>query len=530
MKIKTWMATGVAMGVILAASVLITRPLLADPAGKLINDYDGAMASWEMARVTDKLARLDFTGFWDGEIFFPHQDSLAFSDPYIGLALLLVPVWLLTGEPIALQTMAVLLSVSLTGLMLYFWLEELSGKKVVSLVLSLIWITSPLYVVFLGHVNTAFLPGMILGLLALTKLTQKDSIHWWYVWCAAFWWQTVTAPMTGAFMGLIFLGWWGLFRPFRIRLGKDWRQVFGLFVVVVIALAPVLIPFMRVSERYEYVRSIREAAHFSLSLDQLAGDFISPLLFGVIGLGGVAAFYYRKKGLYDKKLWILGLGLLVLALGPVLKWQGETVKIPFPIPLPYSVLYYLVPPLQAFRAVIRFIVPGSVVLLGAAVYGLRLMPHRSLLSLSGLMVVLMLVWFPRITVADMATKDEYPHYVYWLRDQAEGVVIELPIFRWGSDEFSKNETQRMLYQTVHTKPLVNGYSGFSPPEWEKMVALMQEMDVGQAMMDYLREYGAEYVVIHPGEYLSWRGEAVDITELEVVYKDAEAVIVDLRLF
>jgi glycerol uptake facilitator-like aquaporin len=528
--IKPWLTTGVATGIILAVSVLMARPLLADPAGKLINDYDGAMISWALSRVTDKVARHDFAHFFDGEIFYPHRDTLAFSDPYIGLALLLVPVWVLTHEPIVLQTMAVLLSVSLTGLMLYFWLEELSRKKILSLVISLIWITSPLYVVFLGHVHTAFMPGVILGLLALTKLTQKDSGRWWYVWGVAFWWQTVSAPMTGAFMGLMALGWWGLFKPFRIRLRQDKRQVLGLFVAVLVALVPVLIAFLRVSQRYEYVRSIREAAHFSLSPDQLAGVFASPLLYGAILLGGVMTFFVRKKGLYDKKLWVLGLGLLVLALGPVLKWQGETVKVPFPIPLPYSVLYYLVPPLQAFRAVIRFIVPGSVVLLGAAVYGLRFLPQRYLLGLSGLLVSLMLLWFPKITVADMPTKDEYPHYVYWLRDQPDGVVIELPIFRWGSDEFSKNETQRMLYQTVHSKPQVNGYSGFSPPEWEEMVALIQGMDVGEEMMEYLRKYGAAYVVIHPAEYMRWRGEAVDTTKFNVVYEDSETVIVDLKLF
>jgi hypothetical protein len=83
--------------------------------------------------------------------------------------------------------------------------------------------------------------------------------------------------------------------------------------------------------------------------------------------------------------------------------------------------------------------------------------------------------------------------------------VELPMFRWGSDDFAKQEAYRMLFATYHRKTLVNGYSGFSPPTWEAMVAAVQESNFSQLPKQAL-------VVVHEDEYARWGKEAPSFGE------------------
>src|SRR6185436_4416271 len=57
----------------------------------------------------------------------------------------------------------------------------------------------------------------------------------------------------------------------------------------------------------------------------------------------------------------------------------------------------------------------------------------------------------------------------------------------------------LYYSTFHWQNLVNGYSGFFPPSYVKLVKAMRTFP-DETAMNMIRSHGARYVVIH-GEWL-----------------------------
>jgi hypothetical protein len=65
------------------------------------------------------------------------------------------------------------------------------------------------------------------------------------------------------------------------------------------------------------------------------------------------------------------------------------------------------------------------------------------------------------------------------------------------------DVRAMYYSTVHWRPLVNGYSGFVPPSYEKLVVTLSDIPrFPQLALSTLREHRATHAVVHEAAYLS----------------------------
>jgi hypothetical protein len=86
------------------------------------------------------------------------------------------------------------------------------------------------------------------------------------------------------------------------------------------------------------------------------------------------------------------------------------------------------------------------------------------------------------------------------RTPPDAVVLELPIGDPGYD------LRAVYYSTVHWRRLVNGYSGFYPPHYDYLIALLSTAwrEAGPAW-SALRELGVTHVVVHEGAYLDDEG-------------------------
>jgi hypothetical protein len=98
---------------------------------------------------------------------------------------------------------------------------------------------------------------------------------------------------------------------------------------------------------------------------------------------------------------------------------------------------------------------------------------------------------------DLSTIPEAPPAIYadLLRDRGDGpdvAIVELPIAR--------EDPTYMYYSTFHWQYLLNGYSGFFPPGFDRLVAQLRSFP-DQVSLDALRSRAARYVVIH-GELFS----------------------------
>ena len=88
--------------------------------------------------------------------------------------------------------------------------------------------------------------------------------------------------------------------------------------------------------------------------------------------------------------------------------------------------------------------------------------------------------------------------------------VAAPVYRWLSGVPLRGaavewpmtidiEPEHVFRSTEHWKPIVNGYSGFAPPRYEALAALMREPRIPDAVWTSLRSLGASILHFHPSE-------------------------------
>ncbi|MFP5246250.1 MAG: hypothetical protein ACLGH0_06105, partial [Thermoanaerobaculia bacterium] len=116
--------------------------------------------------------------------------------------------------------------------------------------------------------------------------------------------------------------------------------------------------------------------------------------------------------------------------------------------------------------------------------------------------------------------DPDPREVYrWLAKQNVTAVAELPIDSLSSDY------EYLLHATAHHKRIINGVSGFAPPERVEFSALSKETPIPDRFVDALRAAGVELVIVHAdtlgdraGEVRAWLRRELDRGRISFVRK------------
>ena len=86
------------------------------------------------------------------------------------------------------------------------------------------------------------------------------------------------------------------------------------------------------------------------------------------------------------------------------------------------------------------------------------------------------------------------------RVAADAVVLELPL---GEPDY---DVRAVYYSTAHWRRLVNGYSGFFPPHYSALAAVLSTAGRGDDLAwETLLRFGVTHVVVHEGAYLDDEG-------------------------
>jgi hypothetical protein len=215
-----------------------------------------------------------------------------------------------------------------------------------------------------------------------------------------------------------------------------------------------------------------------------------------------------------------------LALGPVLhiggqtRFAGEVPVLPEgggigPIPMPYTLLSRIVPLLKISRSVSRFDVVVTLCLGVLAAIGLAWLLSRMCASrhvfAAGLVAVAVLSIIGLEYLAapyPVSFPETRPFHYQLAREPDEFAVMDIPM-DW-------DRPANLLYQTVHRKPLVSGYTSRAnplSPAWRTPVLqtfryMAPDINSGdpQALAaTVLTDLNVRYVIVHkndlpPGEY------------------------------
>ncbi len=494
--------------VFLLLTLISLEPFVKNFTTALPGDYDELFITWSINNMSQNIFQLKnivrIEDLFKANIFYPHPYAQAYSDPFILSALIATPLLKLTAQPITAFNFNLILSQFLFLTFGYFFFLKLTKEKLIAVLLSFGLAFSKIHLHYLPHLHTFAI--FLLPTAGLSLLHFKDSkkIIFLYLANLCFILQMSNSFLPGIFIVFLALGLSITYPKLKNLLVQNKLHLIANLILSLIFLGPIVMIYFKVLKHFNYVRSLTEVIHFSLSPEEVVTKFLSPAAYFIIllTLPAILLKTRNRQQIKTKKqilLFLLGMGLsFIFSLGPALHWQRQTIKIPFHIPLPYLALYFLVPGFKGFRTPSRFI--NLVLLFGLMAGALSLKSlfkhKKGKILITIFTIFLLTLSFKKPSFVLIPQPQEYPPVYHWLKNQEGEVVIHLPIYAWGE----KQETLRMLFSLYHKKNLINGYSGFFPQEYLNLISYLKQNFPQPQTILHLKELGIDYIILDTSSY------------------------------
>ncbi len=508
----------------LLLTIAHTWPLATAPGTLSRNDNGDAMLNeWILAWIAHQLPR-DPAHLFDGNIFYPERDTLAFSEPLILQAVMGAPLAWMGASPVLVHNLLLLLGFVLTAWAGYALVFAWTGDRAGGLLTGSLFAFNTHTLTRLAHIQGIHAWGLPLTLLATDRLIVGGRVRdalLLALWMSAMAYTSGYLVVFGAILVAIALA-------ARI---PDWlpraRRLLPLFALATVSaglvVLPVYLPYRRVAENLHMVRSLESVAefsatprgylaaagrvHYALWSNRFFEDPVDAFFPGITAIALAACAIYwiliaRRHGwrpsaegrdeapaLLRRRVVML---LAITATGFVLSLGTQT-----PV---YGWVYTIFPPMQGLRAAARF---GNLFLLGmAALAGLGLAGLRQKLPArrAALLVPALVVIANLESLRAPFTYNRFdgiPAIYSLLRDEPSPVVLaEVPFYP--AHAFFEN-ARYVLHSTAHWRPLMNGYSGYVPPSYRRNADVFWFFPEEHAI-DAMRRAGVTHVMVHPERF------------------------------
>lgn len=513
-------------------AIVITFPLVLHLSDYVFGKGDELLITWIMNWNIHSLLTNPLNLF-QTNIFYPYQYTLAFSDFHFTSSLIGFLPFLITREPMVVYNINVIAAIVCLGffsyLLVYFITKNIFSSFISGLLISF----SPFILGRLFQLQVVSIYWIPLSLLFFLRFLKKYSTKNFFFFCLFFILQIANSFLPGYFIIFSCLA---ILIFYAIKQQLQWKKIFRkkIFAIILVTFLitfTLAYPYFKTSETFNYKRDIRDTIHFAnrpeyffypnnkTRLQEMIKNIIykndkGPYKydgywgFGILSLALFSIIFFKK--IYNKKnaliFLIIAISSFVLSLGPAWQWQGKVVKLPFIIPLPYAAFYYLVPGFAGFRNSARWEVLSVFAMsIFIGIVTSSLLKKRSILFsflftfFVGLIVLVEINWpFSYVSVPKTAYYPQIHQYLNTLPHSSR--LLFLPIYPWYMSPYSNIEFERELFSTLHYKKMVNGYSGFSPVEWENMAATVNIVFPDFDTIKYLKKIGITHIIINKNEY------------------------------
>lgn len=486
--------------IFIVVTCFVFWPMLSHLDTESTSPTDGPLIGWLIHHASESIqgkAQLLQPPF-----FFPFKNTLTYSDPFLSSGLVAVIVETIRPTTTLLEQLNIqLLLGTLCYLLALYWLVRVLGSgQAVAMLVAITGTFLPLRFLYVVHLHTYLIFCIPLGLTYLILYTRTPRWRYLFGLAATYLFQLFNSPMTAYFfLTVIGLYLFSQKQVWKIHL-KDRRLLILGIILIAISLWFYL-PYWQQAIFLRSVRTIRDTAHFSFSINRL----ISWDVLGFLLLNGIFFATSRKsKSLLLQCLpWVsVALAGLFLMLGPVAKLNDQTLKLfGLPLPLPYAVIYYLVPGINAFRSVTRWSVVASLGLMlwSAVVFQTsRIKPAIKfclLIILTLISVISARKFLPMFKIAV-----ETPTIYRLAAHQPETVMAIMPMFVWSMVAYEERETVRLLYQPYSNKIYYNGASGFLPPSRADEIHLHYRSFPNDESISILKKNGVQLILVEYDQY------------------------------
>lgn len=484
---------------------------------------DGEHHLWVLAWVYHALTSAPRSLF-DANIFYPARDALALADYRIADQLFFGPAFVLTGSPIVGVNVTLVAHFVLTALATALLAHRLVGSWRPALLAAAMFAFSPARMAQLDrpHLLGAYWTPLALYFLDRFATSRRWADLWAFSLCVVG--QFLTSYYLGYFLLLAVVVWIvGYGAP---RLATILDPAFAGRLVTGGGLAAALVagaslPYLRVRAEYAALEVSREflqrtsaegfisylAAH---PASLLYGRLLRPPQSGLIwekwcfpgllatALAVLALFVAARRGGDLRRrvwtLWGLVAAAFLLSLGPEIRLGGLAV------PSPYLFLWHAVPGFASLRVPARL---GLLVAFGlslAAAFGYRVIEGRfarpaSRAAMFGLTFSLVLLESASAGRAP-ALPTEIPEEYRWVAVHGAGAVLELPMSRRADlTQDIPRATRYMYFSLAHWRPLVNGFSGYTPAPARDVQERLAALPARESLR-YLQAIGVRTLILH----------------------------------
>ena len=499
---------GPALGCVLLA-VVHTWPLATAP-WRLANSDSGdaQLNAWILAWVAHALAHGPAHVF-QANIFYPARDTLAFSEPLMVPALMGAPLAWLGGSAVLVFNVMLIAGFALTALAAYALMFAWTEDRAAALLAGSTFAFNTHTLTRLSHVQGLHIYGLPLALLATDRLitTGRARDAWWLAL-----WMVVMAYTSGYLLvfGAVMVGVAIVARvpEWSSRVRSTGGRLLLATVVSAAAILPLAVPYQRVAREQRMVRTLDSVGEFSAtpggylaasgrihvatwsgSLFKDPVDSFFPgftvIVFALWAIVSAA----RSRNAADRVtrrrvLMLVG----IAAAGFVLSLGTHT-------PL-YGWLYRVFPPMHGLRAAARF---GNLFLLGmSALAGLGLWRLRAGASNTGRAIVIAAVAVTAANIEALRAPIAYrpfagvPRLYALLRAEPHVVLAEVPFY---PRHAAVENADYVLNSTAHWRPLMNGYSGYTPASYTAYADIFWYFPEAHAI-DAMRRAGVTHVMVH----------------------------------
>jgi Dolichyl-phosphate-mannose-protein mannosyltransferase len=509
--VKTGRFLALTLALFVALTAVMTWPQVLRMSDGIHDPGDPLMVTWVLSWVAHQLP-IAPAHIFDANIFYPERNTLAYSETLLVPGLLSAPLaWLGVG-PILIYNLVFLSGFALSGVGVALLVRRLTGHSGAAIVAGLVFAFLPYRIDHYAHLQlqqTQFIP---LALWAFHRLLATNRLRDGVLLGVFTTCQMLSCMYYGIFLIPYMAVVCGTLLIADRRMPR--ARIIALCaaaVIVTVVMIPVGRAYLAAS-KVVGERGRDEVAINSATLrNYLAPPEVNALYGDVLArfrdperrlFPGFVAVALAIVGLLPRRRsenranrdgavrLAYALGLL-LALDVSLGFNG----------LIYRSLYDYFLPFKALRVPARMglMVGFSLAVLagfGAARIAerIRSVPmRRVVLTVLGLLMLVEYASKPLpLWAAPQHPPESYADLVKDAGDSPTSVIFEFPT---GSLE----DPEYLYYSTFHWQYLVNGYSGFFPPSYRKIVNAVREFP-DQKSMDVIGSHGVRYIVIH-GEWL-----------------------------
>jgi hypothetical protein len=516
-------------------SIFITYPLIFHLGDFSTGTGDELLIAWIHSWVMHALL-INPLSLFNANIYYPYHNSLAFSDIFITGSLLTAPFVYVIGQPIAANNITIISSLALLGFTIYLLAYYLSKNNFASILSGFLIIFSPASLSNTVQIQMLEIYWVPLAILFFLLFFDTNKSRYLFLTFLCFLLQFYNSFLPAYFilfsLIIIFLFKW-LENKKKCKTYFTRKNIVSLLLTFILLL-PVTVPYIQVSHEFHYARDLRDSIHFALQPEDLLYPGVNTKLrnfllaniptnhysqnnefktgylgfiFSLLIIGTIIYLFRNRKTItfYEKNFITIALTGLILSFGPFLHLNRQTIHYPFPIPLPYLVFYYIMPGFQGFRNSQRWemlFIIGAAILISLAIS--RVLKNFSIKNQLFIFILLafsIVIEFSPMSFISIPQKKDFPKIYSWMPITPKyATFIMLPIYNWNMPPNVEQELFREYYSTIEFRPMVNGYSGFSPPPWQDFIYFINKDFPKQNSINALSKMRVNYIIIDQMTY------------------------------